>query len=265
MGEQIRFFKKSWCDLEREGVTATASQGSDYAAYPLNRSNLSAWVTTDSVDADNTTWTVNFGEVRAVDSILLLKHNFRAFTVKYLSGASWTAFSPAISETTNTAESNAYDVTSVETSQIQITITGTQTANEDKFLAQFIATEAIGQLAGWPQIKSPKHSRNKRRNQMLSGKSYIAEQVGAFSCELVVKELKSAADLAIVEELYDSVDGFLFWPGGGSESQFPNVLRGYRLEDIYLVKPVDDYEPEFLQGQYRRGIDFKMKLAEVID
>src|SRR5688500_2818941 len=133
MSGQIIFFRKSKADFSYDNVSATASEGASYAEYVLNRSNLSAWLTTGSVDANNTTLTIDFSEDRVVSDILLLKHNFKAFTVKLWDGSTYQDFSPAISETTNTDSSNYYEVTSQETSRIQITITGTQTPDEDKY------------------------------------------------------------------------------------------------------------------------------------
>ena len=265
MAQPIIFFEKSAADIGLPNVTATASQGSAYAINALNRSNSSAWVTTGSVDADNTTFTVDFGDAKFITDILLVKHNFKAFTVQYSTdNVSFSAFSAAISESNCTAETSHYEFTQVEARYVKITITGTQTANEDKELYQFIATRQLGQLAGWPQIRSPKHDTNKKKAQMLSGKLNVTRNVGGFFCELSVKEWRSDADMTIVETLYNSTEGFLVWLCGGSESQFSSSRIGYRLEDIYLMKCANDYEPEFVDGGYYRGLDIKIQLAEVV-
>lgn len=265
MAQQIIFFEKPASDIGNPGVSATASQGAAYATYALNRSNLSAWITTGSVDADNTTWTLDMTDEKRISEILLIKHNFKSFTVKYWNGSAYQDFSPAINETTNTKAVNRYTVTPQSTSKIQITITGTLTPNSDKYLYQFLATEKLGQFNGWPQIKKPVHSRNRKKNGMLSGRSNIAENVGAFSCELSVKEWKDSTDLTLVERLYNMSEGFLIWPSGGDESQFSSARQGYRLEDIYLVKCADEYEPSFVSGQYQRGLDISISLTEVVD
>ncbi len=265
MSEQILFLQKNEADFSKSWVTATASEGNDYANRVLNRSNLSAWITTGSTDASLTTLTIDMVDARAITDIILIKHNFKNFTVKYWDGATYQPFSPAISETTNTAASNSYEVTQVSTSKIQITVNGTMVVDDDKYLFQFIASKRIGQLAGWPVIKNPLLERNKKSTKMLSGKLNIAENIGKFSCELTVKEWTSSADLTIVEALFNSPEGFLVWLCGGSESQFASTRQGYRHEDIFLMKCVNDYEPEYVEGQYLRGLDIKIKLAEVID
>lgn len=265
MSAQMIFFRKSRGDLSNETVTATASQGASYAEFALNRGNLNAWITSGSVDADNTTWEVNFGEAREVQDILMLKHNFKAFTVKWWDGSAYQNFTPAISETTNVEESNYYQIALVSTSKIQVTITGTQTANSDKFMYQFIATEKLGRLNAWPVIKTPTHSRNRVKTQTLSGKYSIIENVGGFSCKLTIKSLTNLADLDLIEELYGANEGFLVWLCGGDESQFRTRRQGYRMEDIYLMKCSDEYQPEYVNGLYTGGIKIDLDLQEVID
>lgn len=267
MASQIIFFYKNRADYSYTNVVASASEGNTYAPYVLNRSNLSAWLTTGSVDANNTTLTIDFSEKRTVSDIILIKHNFKSFNIKHWDdvSSSYQDFSPPINETTNTAETSYYVVTTLETSKIQITILGTQVANEDKFLYQFIATQRIGQLYGWPQIVSPTLSRNRITNQMLSGKLNVVENIGAFMCQLTVDSWSNDGDLSIVENLYDSNEGFLVWLCGGDETQFKTVRQGYRLEDLFLMKCTDEYTPEYNDGVYNNGIKIQMTLQEVID
>lgn len=260
---QILLFKKSKTDYTDSDVVATASQGSIYAPLALNRSNTSGWITTGSVDADNTTFTVDMVNSHIVDQILLVGHNFKAFTVKYWDGAAYQAFSPAINETTNTATTNRFSVTSVETTKLQVRITGTQVVNSDKRLAQFIATELIGRLNAWPIIENAVFDRYKRVTKMLSGKSLIAENIGGFSCDLSVTIWSNNADLTIVESLYNSNNGFLVWLCGGDTSQFSSVRQGYRLEDVFLMKCTNDFQPNWVEGLYKSGLGLQISLSEV--
>lgn len=264
MAGQIIFFEKNKMDFADPNVAATASQAPTFADLVLNRNNYSAWITTGSVDADNTTLEVDMVDTKQISEILLVKHNFKSFKVEYWDGAAYQAFSPAINETTNAVESNWYTVAAVTTSKLRITIYGTQTANEDKVLTQFIATEKVGQLTGWPVIKNPKHGTNKQSTKMLSGKLNIVRNVGAFSCQLEVKNWRTAADLVVVESLYDSLDGFLVWLCGGVTTQFASSRKGYRFEDLYLMGCSNDYEPEYYKGMYQCGMDITMSLTEVI-
>lgn len=265
MSGQIMFFKKSIADLANTDVVLTASEGDDFADFVRNRNNFSAWLTTGSTDASNTTFEIDFIDAKPISDILLLKHNFKAYTIQYWDGSTYQNFSPSISETTNTAESNYYRFTQVSSSKVKLTITGTQTANAEKFLYQFIVTSRLGQLNAWPIISDPLASRNKKKNQTLSGKMSIAENVGFFSCKLGVKILTNETDLVLIETLFGTTEGFLVWINGNSDSQFRSLRQGYRKEDLFLMKCSNEWSPEYYKGLYQSGIVIDMKLEEVID
>jgi len=265
MSGQIIFFNKNFADFEKTYVTVTASEGQDAAAYILDRSNRTAWGTAGSVDASNTTLEINMGDVGTIDSILLLKHNFKNFLIQYWDevGAAWTGFAVAINPTNCTDESSYFNFASVQTSKIKITIYGTQVANSEKTLCQFIATSIIGQLAGWPVISKPIIGRNLIQQKLLSGKSRIMQSVGFYAASLGVECLSSDADMTIIERLFNASEGFLFWPCGGSETQFRSVRQGYRLEDIYLCRCKNEGSPEWRSGLYTTGMKIKLDLLEV--
>ena len=265
MGQQIRFFEKNKADFSSDTVVATASQGDTYADRVLDRSNNTAWVTTGSVDADNTTFELDFGDTKRIDSILLLKHNFKSYEIQYWDGDSWENFGTDIDETVYAAESSFHQFAALETTKVKLTIRGTQTANDEKKLYQFICTEEIGQLNSWPVIKKAQTSRNRVRTKMLSGKENIREQVGAFSTSLSVSILSDSDDLDVIEALHDANEGFLVWLCGGSESQFSSVRKGYRLEDVFLMKCVGELVNEFYKGIYPNGLVVKFDLVEVVD
>lgn len=265
MAKRILFLEKNKLDISMTDVTITASQGEDFVDFMRNRSNTSAWVTSGSVDADNTNFVVDFVNSVDLDFISLVKMNFKNYTVQYWNGSIYTDFSTAISVSNNTSETKYHEFTSVTTTKIKVIITGTMTANEDKYLFQLIATEAVGRLNGWPVIKKPTLSRDKIKTKMLSGKLAIKEQIGAFSVDLEIKILSDSDDLDTIEALYDTNDGFLVWLCGGDETQFSSIRKGYRLEDFYLMKCADEYQPEFYKGVYSAGIATKVSLIEVVD
>lgn len=265
MGQQVKFYKKNKLDISNEVAVLTASQGNDYVDYVRNRSNESAWVTTGSVDADLTSLEVDFVDERDVDFIFLVKHNFKAYTIQYWNGSSYVDFSTPISETTNTLDVTVHSFTKVSTSKIKLIVQGTMTANQDKFLFQFIATEFIAQFDRYPIIRDPAFDRNLAKTKMLSGKTAVAENVGGFEVTLRLVNTKTAADLAIFESLFFSLDGFLVWLSGGDETQFFTRVKGYRKEDVYLMKCSNDYSPEFVKSLYDFGLDVSMKLVEVVD
>ncbi len=270
MAQQIKFYEKNKIDLQFDGVSITVTDaiatntGQSFVDYVRNRKNSSGWITTGSTDAANTTLEVDMGDTKAIDTIGIVGHNFKAFTVQYWNVSSWADFSTAISETTNTDDNNYYSFDSVDTSKIKIIITGAQIVNADKFIKQLIITDEIGQFNTWPEIKAPTHNTGKRITKMLSGKKNIVEAAGAFSCKLNVKSLSDADDLALIESLYYNRTGFLMLLSGSDESQFKNNLRGYNNEDIYLMRATDSYKPEFFKNCYQLGTVISMKLEEVI-
>ena len=270
MSQQIRFFELNKLDITNDNVSITASDsvatnnGEDFADYMRNRVNTSGYVTTGSSDSGNTTLEFNFGDTVEIDTIIIIEHNLKAYTIQYWNGSTYVDFSSAISESTNSDSTTFHTFTKVTTSKIKLICTGTIVADSDKFIRQFIATESIGQLTGFPVIKSPRIRTGKIINKMLSGKVNITDAVGAFECELNVKNYSIDDDLDIIETLYFNNKGFLMWLCGGDESQFSSQRIGYRLRDIYLMRAVDDYRPEWVKGVYVSGINFTMKLQEVI-
>lgn len=265
MASQIMFLQKNFADYSNVNVTATASESPTYAYRVLNRNNTSAWITTGSVDANSTTLTIDMVDQKLVSVIILAKHNFKSYTVKYWNGTAYVDFAAPINVTANAAGSTAHFVTPVSTSRVQITITGTIVANADKFLYQFILTSKVGQLTGWPVLKNVTHSKNAQNTKMLSGKYNVNRNVGSFGCNVSVTHWKSAADLTIIESLYNAVEGFLVWICAGDEAQFINRRIGYRFEDIYLMQCLDDYQPDYVEGIYVNGLALNIQLGEVVD
>ncbi len=263
MSQQIRFFYKSRLDISNDVVTLTASQGNDFVNFIRNRSNRTAWATTGSVDADNTYIEVNFVDLVSIDSILLIKHNFKSYTLQYYNGSTYVDFSTAINVSNNSDATTFHQFTQVFTTKIKLIITGTMVADSDKYLFQMLACDSIGQLNGWPIIKSPKVSRNRIISKLISGRVNIKEQIETFSCELQIKVTSDDSDLSIIEALYAMNSGFHVWLSGGDDSQFSSRRIGYRKEDIVLMKCQDELEPEWYKGFYTSGQVVKIKLIEV--
>ncbi len=264
MSGQIIFFDKSKADLDAPNCVATASQGVGFEALARNRSNETAWMTSGSVDADNTTYTMDLVDMFSIDSILLILHNFKSYTLKYWDGAAYQNFSTTIAPTTNILATTYHTFNAVDTTKIQLTILGTMTANSDKTLAQFIITKKIAQLNGWPQIKSPVHDKNLVASRMVSGKNNISKNLIGFSTDLEVVTLSDSTDLSTIDQLYFSGNSFLVWLCGGSETQFRTAARGMRLRDIYLMECANKWTPEPYAGLYGIGYKTKIQLVEVI-
>lgn len=265
---QIIFFDKSVVDYSNQNVNVSitdsvaSNTGETFAHYMFNRNNNSAWITTDSSDAGTTALEIDFGQEYDITNLLLVLHNLKAFTIQY-DDSGWTDFLPAINESTNTEVTKRFTFAKVAVQKIRIIITGTMVADEDKIIRQLIIADLAGQMNGYPQIQKPTHSTNKKNVKMLSGKYAVIESVGAFSTTLSIKLLSDSEDAALIEHLYTSRNSFILWMCGGDESQFKNLLKGYRKEDIYLIRPSDEYKNEFFTN-YTTGTKFRMKLQEVV-
>ena len=273
MPAQIRFFNKNKIDLSVSNVTITVTDGvatntgQAFVDFMRNRNNTSAWLTTDSTDAANTTLVFDMVDVKEVSEVLIVGHNLKSYTIKFWDGLAYQDFSTPINETTNTETTNHHAFTKVNTSKLQLIITGTQIVDADKSIKQFIITDEVasGQLEGWPVIKNPRHSKNKKISTMLSGKINVVESVGSFSMDLNVKNWNINTDLDLVEEIYAGNRGVLVWLSGGDETQFSRIHLGYRKEDIFLMRAANDFTPEFRSGIYSTGIKVSIKLVESID
>ena len=266
----IMFFRKNKIDLSQSNVSITVTDsvatntGQSFTDLLRNRSNNNGWSTTGSTDAASTTLVVDMTDSLPIDNILLVSHNLKAYTIKYWNGSAWTNFSTTIAETTNSATTTRHTFTSVSTSQIQIIITGTMVANADKRLAQLILTETLGTFTVEPVVSRPRVSRNRKVSTSLSGRKKVFKSVDAFSCNLKHDTVKLDADCDIIELLFNLYNPFLIWLCGGTITQFNYERQGYRLQDIFYVDIINDYEPEWINGNYNAKIKLDMDLAEAL-
>jgi len=271
MSSQILLFEKNKIDLDNPNgsITVTdsvaSSTGDTIIDFVRNRSNNSSWLTTGSTDAANTELLVDFGDNSDISDIILMQHNWDSYTAQYWNGSAYVDFSPAINETGTVVDTTHHTFTNVNTNRVKIIIGSTQVADADKQLSQLICTERFGQLNAWPTIKKPTVSLNKKKSRMLSGKTFVTETTGYFSCELEVKILKLDADLTIVENVFFARQGVLVWLCGGDEDQFSSKRIGYRLKDLYLMRPTNEWQPEWYKGVYTAGMKVVIKLEESID
>lgn len=266
---QILFLRKNHIDLDRPNPVITiadsvaTNNGQSSVSFLRNRNNISGWVTTDSTDAANTEILVEFGDFLDVDYISLVRMNFKDFTIEWqdLSNV-WTNISTV---TNNTETTSVLELTSpVNAKAIRIIIQGTMIADDDKELRQLIITEKKYRFEGWAVVSRPVHSKNRKVSSMLSGKVNVVDKRGAFSCTLEIKLSGNENDLSMHEDIYEQREGLLLLISGGNETQFRTKRKGYRNEDIVLVKAVDEYSNPYDSGVYSMGMQIKMKLAETV-
>lgn len=265
----IKFFRKNFIDLDNDlpsfsiADASATDTGSAYTDLMRNRSNNSGWATTGSVDAGSTAMTLQFGETKSFNTILLVGHNLKNFNLKYYDGTNYVAFTPAIDRTDNTVTTTDFTFSEVSTTAVKLTMNGTMTPNQDKYIKQFIVTEFLGELSVQPEVE-PQFDKDRKVTKFLSGKSYVAKSVGGFNCRIKMKNAGNAdADFTLIESLYARYDGFLLWLCGGDVSQFEMQRQGYRLEDIFLMDITNEYSPEYIESRWFNGMPIDLKLVEM--
>lgn len=267
----IKFYRKNKIDLSFDQGTITVTDttatnnGQDFVNFLRNRDNTSGWATTGSNDAANTQLDIDFVVGRKdIDSIILVGHNFKAYTIQYYNAdtSSWADFSTPINVTNNSTDTTEHQFNSVSTSQVRLIITETFNTDDDKFLKQFIVTEEIGEFQIQPEVE-PIIDRSRRVSRYISGKSHIIRSIEAFNVRLKKKNVTTENELAIVESLHDNFEGFLVWLSGGTETQYDTIRKGWRLEDIYLMNLQNEQEIAWSDYRYQHGMDIDLRLVEV--
>lgn len=259
------FFRKSYIDHTFANVTLTASQADNATDYLRDRSLFTAWMTTGSVDADNTSLILDWTDSKPVTDIILVECNFKAYTIQYWDGASYVDFATPISVTGNATATVRHSVTSVSTSKIKIIITGTFVADDDKEIKSLIVTDVIGTFNDEYPITKVRFKRNQSNKTTINGAYVVSRTLKYYGATIKLQHCKDDDDLTLIETLYDSEQSFIFWPCGGTEQYFSTVRYGWRLEDFFYCKTLNDYEPVFVNDIFSNGIALNMELGEVIE
>lgn len=272
-----KIFNASMC-LEVDGASILASSGDASSSYAIDRNPDTYWTSVASSDVTTETITVTFSEDKTIDSLLFLDINWKGFVVKYDNGGTWTHFASVfgldgsksnITETTFADDTAYYNFTEVTTGSIQITITTTQTANEEKYCSQIIATNEIGTFLGWPLVDDITFDRNSRVRKTLSGKVSVQKSLESFSCNLKFQNYPSTstynADIDLIMTLHDQEDPFIIWLCGGRRSTYFNyILRGYRLRDAITVQIVNELNLSYTDNILKNPVNASVELVEHI-
>jgi len=265
------FFDKNFMDLDFADPTITVTDavatntGQSFVNNTRDRKNHTGWATSGSTDAAGTKLVGDFGQVRTIDSIVLVGHNFKSFTLKHKDG-SFIDFSTVIAPTTNTLATTFHEFDAVTFQEWELIVNSTFVVDDDKFLAQIIMTTKIGQFVGNPEIRRVVLDQNKKTVQSESGLFHIKESPTSYAAQLRFKQYSDDTDLSLMETvMFDKKLGFLFWPAANDEAQFKNKRVGYRLEDIFFVKSINEWSPNWAKGIYTTGLEKPtIRMVEVI-
>jgi hypothetical protein len=269
----IKFFGESVV-LAEDGATITASTGQIVAESALDKNPYTFWESVGSDDTTTETLTIVFDE-NEIDRLFLQNHNWKDFNVQYWTGVAWAHFASVvgidgskanITETAFAQDTAYYEFTAVTTTKLRIQVLKTQVVDDQKYIAQVIACTEIGTLQGWPKIKGVKHSRNSRKKEMLSGKVLVQPGIDSFACKLDFQNYPTSlsADLQLAMTLFDREDPFLVWLCGGAygPTKFRHTLRGFRLQDVYLMHVVSDVPVEYMGNGYLNPVGVELALEE---
>ena len=206
-----------------------------------------------------------------ITRIFLVDHNWKEYTVKYGASVDFTnvtgidgALGGGIAETAYARDTSYYEFDSVNTDTIIITATKTQTADQEKTLVQFIATEELGTLTGYPRIGNVKLDRNTRREKAISGRQHVEKSYESASFDLNLRTYPGQADIDLLDSLHDRDIPFLAWLSGGMPDQFRFTQRGFRLKDIYSMQTDRAASNAYDKNIYINGVNQRYSFQEVV-
>lgn len=268
----VKFFDRNYA-LFRDGGRASATTNDEAADFILDVSRYTRWESINSNDSTTEIITINLGEEKTVDRIIIARHNFKSFNIKYNAAVDFTNVSGldgdlagGILETTYDKDTAYYKVDPVTVSSITITVHTTQVADEQKYLGEFIATTEIGTFKGFPRVQNVKHNRNIKATKALSGKNVIQKSYETTTFNIRFKTYPVQSDIDIVEICHEREDSFLVWLCGGryGEEHFTIEQRGWRLRDIYNMQTSRPIDANYEKGIYQNGANTRLSLVEVI-
>lgn len=268
----VKFFDKNY-SLLKNGATIVASSNDAAANRVLDISRYTQWESIGSNDITTETLTITLGQSRTIDSILLADINFKSFEVKYFNGSTYSSFTNVVGinnvskagilETSNAYSSAFYQFDSVTTNQIQITISTTQIADQDKYMTNLFVTNEIGTFEGFPRVK-PTADRNETKATTLSRRSLIQKTYETNEIGITFKTHPYQNDVDIVENIFNREEPFLVYPCGGrtGTTYFKIEQKSWKLEDIFNMQMTGKLRNEFEKGVYLLGVNKTIKLEE---
>lgn len=255
----IRFFNMNFADPNYRLATVTVSNNSAESISLVNRDNLFKWESIGSDDSNAITLLVDFGTARTVDTLILTNNNLKNFKLEYLNGSAvWVQL---LAETSNAESTYFKQFTPVTTQKVRLTMNTTMTANAEKALQDFIVTQQIGQLAGYPKINFKPDGVQKKKT-MLNGKDKFVLSGFSSTITLTFQDYVGNSDRDLFNTLASSTEAFLVWLSGGDATQFVHADLGYRLQDIYLVSVDKGYSHSFKDNLYFSGFNATLTLSE---
>ena len=266
----ISFFDKNKA-LFDDGSTCVASTNTADQNLILGTNKYFKWESIGSDDITTETLTITLPTAISLSRILLLDHNFKNFGIQYGASLDFAnvlgldSYSDNQILETGFAKNTAYyEFDAVTTDTIIISIDTTQVADAQKFLHQFIITNELGTLTGFPGMNGIKLDRNDRKDKAISGRLHIEKGYETASFRLNLKAYPVQADIDTLDSLHDRELPFLAWLNGGKPDQFRLDQRGFRLEDVYQMKVDKPAKNSFYKNIYTAAVDQSYSFVEVV-
>lgn len=265
----VKFFDKSLC-LFKDGTTVVASTGGGSEDNILSMNKYLRWDSVGSDDATAETLTITMPSA-AIDRIFIVDHNLKDYSITYGAGAS--AFTNVVGvdgaksgivETAYALDTSYYEFDEVTTTQINITATKTQVADQQKYIHIFIATKEIGTLDGYPDLL-PVADANESRAQLQNGKYITQKSFEVFSSKLDLEYI-SQGDVDIFNAVYERQEPFIIWLCGGKygSGNFSISFKNWRLKDVYQVQTFGAINTTWNNNVYVNNPKMQIRVAEEI-
>jgi len=268
----ISFFDKSKC-LFKDGASAAASSNTAAQNLCLGTNKYFKWQSSGSNDSTTETLVITLSSAVEISRLFLIDHNLKAFTVKYGAGAGsdfagvtgLDEYSDSKIQLTACARDTSYfQFTPVTTNRLILTMTTTQTANAQKYLNQFIVTNELGTLRGYPKMNGISLDRNAQREEAISGRFQIQKGYEVAGFDLSLSTYPYQDDLDLLDSLHDREDDFLVWLCGGLPDQFRLKQRGFRAKDVYQMQIDKALRNSYEKNIYLMGANQSYSFLEVV-
>lgn len=266
MPKGLRFLGTDYANKVFGGII-TVSSADSLKTFAFDGLKGTSWTTSgEDSNGDAVSIEMDFGAPRTINSFYVYNTNIDNILIATWNGSSWddvTSGNATIVKKSDGYFMYAKLTTAVSTEKIRITGSNTIVANQEKYVALFMAFLEIGQFEYFPIFKP---SINPLQNVFTTtdGRGFVIERGEVFKAILQLKSHVSVSDIALTTTLLERKEPFFLWPNGGDESIFSYVFKPFRFEDIFKVTIVGSNKPMFTKNYYKAGYNNEIKLIEVI-
>lgn len=169
-----------------------------------------------------------------------------------------------IDESTFALDTAYYEFSPINLTEIVITANTTQVADAEKYLTQFVATNELGTLDGFPNMNGITLDRNDRKEKAISGRVHIEKGYESAGFDLALRTYGEQDDIDLLDSLHEMEEPFLVWLCGGDPDQFRLEQRGFRLQDLYQMKIDQQMKNAYDRNIYVLGVNQNYSFIEVV-